>query len=126
MIAIASPSALETDVYDREIAFLTEHPHQIAIHWINQSPLFQMACHPELMLGQHRFGCLSMIRDDDDMEVNPYVAQTKELTREIKEDYRIPPSSSDITVEHLPIFAEWQRRLDKELNRLPPTVFQEN
>jgi hypothetical protein len=52
-------------------------------------------------------------------------AWTDELTEEILEDFRIPEifASHDykprITIELLPLFAEWQRKIDKVLNRNP-------
>lgn len=54
-------------------------------------------------------GCLSMIRNGS------FEAETDELTREIKVDERIPRTEHLITLESLPVFAEWQRRLDREL-----------
>jgi MoxR-like ATPase len=57
-------------------------------------------------------GCLTMIRSDEG-----FVAQTSALTKAIKADTRIPDDPEKITLRHLPVFAEWQRRLDKELGR---------
>jgi hypothetical protein len=39
------------------------------------------------------------------------------LTKAIRADARIPEGPQWITVNDLPVFAEWQRRLDKELKR---------
>ena len=65
------------------------------------------SCGNELMCG-----CLTLIR-----ETVCDVADTPELTEAIRADERIPTSPRDITPEDLPVFAEWQRRLDKELER---------
>ena len=40
---------------------------------------------------------------------------TPELTKAIRKDPRIPKLPKNITVADLPVFAEWQRRLDKEI-----------
>lgn len=57
-------------------------------------------------------GCITMIRGS-----NFYVAATPELTAEIRSDERIPKNADLIRVEHLPVFAEWQRKLDIALDR---------
>ncbi len=44
-------------------------------------------------------------------------AATPELTEAIRADKRLPKHVSHIRREHLPVFAQWQRRLDQELNR---------
>ena len=41
------------------------------------------------------------------------VAYTKALTLKIVEDERLPEDPTQITVEHLPLFAAWQRFMDK-------------
>jgi len=48
-----------------------------------------------------------------------YCAWTAELTALIRADNRLPGCGdfSEITVDHLPIFAGWQRRIDLALNR---------
>lgn len=53
-------------------------------------------------------GCLTMVRGN-------FTAETPELTAEIRADERIPKNVREITRESLPVFAEWQRRLDREL-----------
>ncbi len=60
-------------------------------------------------------GCLTQIHDDPDR----YGAWTPELTKEIVADDRIP-TQPGITPENLPVFAEWQRKVDAALNREPP------
>lgn len=62
-------------------------------------------------------GCLTMIRNP----ANPHVAWTPELTAEIRADARIQPIESIVALRGdalraaLQPFAEWQRRLDKEI-----------
>lgn len=41
------------------------------------------------------------------------------LTDEIRQDTRIPWNSKNIKVSDLPVFAEWQRRLDWQLRTVP-------
>lgn len=60
----------------------------------------------------HACACLTMIR-------NGWQGPTPELTTAIQSDDRLPCSPRQITPAHLPVFAEWQRRLDRELNRVP-------
>jgi hypothetical protein len=63
-------------------------------------------------------GCLTQIRLSHREKSNyPYLAATPELTAEIVADERIPERASAIEPHHLPVFAEWQRRLDEELCR---------
>lgn len=57
-------------------------------------------------------GCLTMVRGG-----KACLAATPELTAAIRADDRLPSDEEHITPEHLPVMAEWQRRLDKELNR---------
>jgi len=114
---------MSDDIYDREIAFLTAHPEQIERHWGDASPLFQF-CTPDGMAGRsidgERYGCLTMVKC-----ASPHVAYTSELTTAIRADSRIPllGEYDDLTVEKLPIMAEWQRKIDVILNRTPPTTF---
>jgi len=97
-----------TDKYDEAIAYLTARPDRIYYAWDHpyepMGALFRYA--------GEGCGCLTQIRSDPEMR-----AATPELTAAIRADKRIPLSPKDITVELLPIFAEWQRRIDKELGR---------
>lgn len=61
----------------------------------------------------HGCGCLTQVRRGVE-------AQTKSLTLAIRADSRLPDNPDDIRPHHLPIFAEWQRRIDRELGRTPP------
>lgn len=107
------------DKYDEAIEYLTENPHEIETVWM----------HPF----DHKAGCLFMFVIPNDVEFRPdrklcgclttirncgYAAWTDELTEAIRADDRIPNDLKDITIEKLPIFAEWQRRIDKELGRI--------
>lgn len=102
------------DKYDKAITYLTKHPEAIYTAWIYpySTPggcLFTLCASTET--GRITCGCLTQIRGDG------MLAETQSLTEAIQSDRRIPRKPDLITVEHLPVFAEWQRRLDKELKR---------
>lgn len=112
------------DKYDAAIEFLSKHPDLIMASWydiplsdrkdiINAHSiahcLFQRC-------GPADCGCLTTIRGLYYAGNYPFAA-TDELTEAIQNDERIPHDERYIEVSHLPIFAEWQRRLDKELGR---------
>lgn len=48
-------------------------------------------------------------------------ASDESLTQLIRLDRRIPDLER-VTVDHLPIFAGWQRRIDQVLGRTPPPL----
>ena len=107
--------AFAKDYYDFAVEFLEKKPGQISDAWDdprthNAGGLFAMAA------THRKRGCLTMIRRN----TGEYCAETPELTLAIIADTRIPTSVHDINPCHLPVFAEWQRRLDCELNREPP------
>lgn len=94
----------QPDDDDRQIEELTQNPDSINIHWYNARGLFKYA-------GDNRdsftIGCLTMIRSNESR-----TACTPELTAAIRADERLPLHMSDITIAHLPVFAEWQRKID--------------
>ena len=99
------------DKYDRAIKHLTENPDEIFKAW--GSPEMHVAGCLFQFCGDSRhddIGCLTMVRGGA-------FAATEELTKAIRADDRIPEDETLIGVEHLPVFAEWQRRLDLELER---------
>jgi len=105
------------DKYDKAIAYLTQHPKEIMDAWYDGGVCQLPSAHPAACLFQYAgnspfkcCGCLTMVK-------NGCRAETPELTKAIRADERIPNGCEAITLEHLPVFAEWQRRLDKELNR---------
>lgn len=112
------------DKYDEAIAYLTEHPGEIISAWrepdkVKGGCLFQYA--DKSGRGEPgACGCLTMIRDKPDIygvTLDDEEAWCEELTCEIANDERIPYGGEHITVADLLVFAEWQRRLDKELGR---------
>lgn len=94
------------DEYDLHIERLTKDPSLIQEDWGKCRGLFKLAGSPrdDRYL---RYGCLTMIRRSTN-----YCAPTSELTEAIRADTRIPSNHADITLAHLPVFAEWQRRID--------------
>ena len=104
------------DKYDLEIEQLRQNPELIEHHWnmgylySQRYPLFQ-PCADRRVLNGMFCGCLTQVKD------RKYPAATPELTKAIQADDRIPTLPENITLDMLPVFAEWQRRLDKELGR---------
>ena len=106
------------DVYDREVERLTKaeerRPGAIMGAWqfgSEHSPLFD-SCATKRKSGE--CGCLTTVRG------LWCPAETRALTKAICADKRIPDDEEKVTPAHLPIFAEWQRKIDKLLGRKPP------
>ena len=92
------------DKYDRAIAYLTEHPEEIFGAW---------SC-----WDNHRAGCLFNIIPGSNVCLTEARLDPEEISANhpfirITEDERIPESPDEITVDDLPVLAEWQRKLDK-------------
>lgn len=110
------------DRYDQAINYLKSLPPDVYPDVVENS-WFSAGSDPELIAGclfqfaapsnstNDNCGCLVMIKE------NPlhYRACTEKLTNEIVADTRIPNDYRQITIESLPAFAEWQRRLDREV-----------
>lgn len=112
-------AARQRDAYDIAVEYLAEHPEAIYETW--QTPtmhrygcLFRYATRDRATMVT---GCLTMIR-----RTHIYAAETEELTARIRADERIPANEKEITPDHLPVFAEWQRELDRVLGRTPPAI----
>lgn len=109
--------------YDDAIAYLTNHPAEISWAWMDSKGhpagrLFAFAT-KDRSDGSGPRGCLTTIRQSYVLKYwNKKTAETEELTKAIVEDIRIPIHSMDIKVSDLPVFKEWQERLDKELERV--------
>ena len=109
------------DAYDEAVAWLTERPEEIWNAWmegngpaIGRGCLFRYACKSGEFDGQD-VGCLTAIRSGTGH------ATTRELTRAIRLDDRLPRNSQlEAGVANLPVFAEWQRHLDSVLGRPAP------
>ena len=94
------------DIYDEEVKRLTDCPRDISHAWNAATPLFAFV---GILDGKH-FGCLTEIkaRPDCFKTNNPLINQ-------IINDDRIPTNVKEIKVEHLPLFAEYQRIIDKKI-----------
>lgn len=105
------------DKYDEAIDILTADPTLIHGAWnvpkyAHGGCLFSYAT-PS---GGHEkvgSGCLTQIC----YNIDQIVDNRPDLTERIRNDTRIP-QNFNITVGDLPVFAEWQRILDKELGRV--------
>lgn len=112
------------DRYDEEVERLTEHPERIKGSWTAGMPLFAF-CAPNgksssgRPCDRRKCGCPSMVRSES---IFGSVAWTPELTTAIRADERIPRLANEIRPEHLPVFAEWQRKIDDALDRTPPPL----
>ena len=113
------------DKYDEAIEYLNANPDDIRIAW--GAPMF----HPAGCLFEYAspsgetdvgVGCLTMIKGNSRFSVYKVDGIHKELTEAIRADDRIPDLSCDITLNDLPVFAEWQRRLDKEIRNVKNTA----
>lgn len=110
------------DRYDQEVERLTRNPSKIEDSWSMSEPLFDFCTisrsgttRPDGRL----CGCLTFVRKNSTF--GGY-AWTDELTDAIQNDARLPFNAEDIRPKHLPVFAEWQRRIDRELGRTPPPL----
>lgn len=106
------------DKYDLAVQYLKEHPEEIGKAWDQFADheagcLFLFCTKNGVRSWGERCGCLTQIRFDPSL-----IAFNRELTQEIRQDTRIPTRPEDIRIDDLPVFAEWQRRLDKEREKL--------
>lgn len=107
---------MKNDIYAQEIKRLKNATStELWNEWCAASPLFRFVT-PHNDCSEQRFdgklcGCLTSVRRPEN------VAWTTKLTQEIKRDKRIPVSPRNLKPKHLPVFAEWQRKIDKELKR---------
>lgn len=105
----------KNESYGDAIEYLTAHPEAIEEAWSNTRDgrggcLFAFASrNGEYQVG---VGCLTMIRGSEKDDVNCESEFSKEITREIRKDRRLPVSVEDITIASLSVFREWQQRFD--------------
>lgn len=107
------------DKYERAIAYLKRYPHKIGEAWTetqHSSPAVQQA--------HCLFQCLS--KNGQWSEDGPCLTQIRcgcsapahaDLCTLIRNDQRLPVNPYKITPQDLPVFAAWQRLLDKVLKR---------
>lgn len=110
-----------SDRYDQEVERLTKEPERIFGAWFSASPLFGFVTPSRLCDvrdDSKSCGCLTLVMGE------VYVAWTDELTAAIRADERLPKDSSGIGPANLPVFAEWQRKIDAALGRTPPPLLE--
>lgn len=106
------------DKYDEAVEYLTERPEEIWQHWVFGKCLFAFVSPDQsTFVNGYKCGCLTMIRGGIRNAVGPNLCPDLELTGEIRSDARIPSNPERITPADLPVFAEWQRKLDKYYGR---------
>lgn len=123
------------DKYALAIEYLTEHPYEIPHAWIGHRNhkagcLFGFATPNGTGVGYDEYdaspGCLTMIREARYGEfiyhaIGPSGVD-EVLTKMIRDDSRIPDRyCQQITVADLPVFAEWQRKLDILIRGVEPS-----
>jgi hypothetical protein len=112
----------EMDAYQQAVEYLTANPGEIYEAWEGHRRaiggcLFMAASQSGSITGTG-CGCLMMIRSS----IICSRAATPELTVAIQNDRRIPGNPREMTVDDLPVFAGWQRRIDQILGRTPPAM----
>lgn len=114
------------DAYDEAVASL-KGKDKVKIrqiwgdHKIHAAGILFGIVHPDRNIDSNKYGCLTQIRQDAAAGytcTEPWIGYTPELTEAISQDERIPTNID--TVDDYEVFAEWQRRIDIELNRTPP------
>jgi hypothetical protein len=99
------------DKYDAALAYLTEHPDQIPDAWSYGGSCRSEwgergACLFNIVTIAGCDSCLTQLRRGEDSLANHPILDA------IRGDHRIPKSQYAITVDDLPLFAEWQRKID--------------
>jgi hypothetical protein len=98
-------------VFDRYMLHarkLAADPELIGEDWNDAVALFRC-------VDNRGCGCLTQVRMSGIESAAYERPEIRDLCLAIAADPRIPAYFEDITVDHLPVFVEWQRRLDAEL-----------
>jgi hypothetical protein len=109
------------DRYDKQIARLLAAPDfraAVEEEWSSAKGLFAFVTPDRYTHTSENgvpYGCLTMIRQQYNGGHYRYEAYTDELTEAIRADDRLPRDVDEIEPRHLPVFAEWQRRIAREL-----------
>ncbi len=110
-----SKRVLVKDKYVHAMEYLHRHPEMIRIEWSHgNDPSWSSPGKHLFALTAEGCGCLTQVRGRS-LRAASTEAPTEALTRAIRRDQRIPRDEVNIRPEHLNVFAEWQRRLDREL-----------
>lgn len=107
------------DKYDKQIADIEAgsggHSVALKMDWLMGIGLFAFINPTGSFQGYRECGCLTMIKMGRGVAIGKDGKTNEKLTTAIRDDKRIPITSGCITLESLQVFAEWQRRIDKEL-----------
>jgi len=110
------------DKYDRAIIYLRKHPEEISNVWGEAGCLFAFCTPSGTDKEDSRAGCLTMIHSDafcaDKKSFrNAVIGRSGRrryaIERQIKADADIPDAGALIEISDLPLFAKWQRKLDR-------------
>lgn len=104
------------DKYDKAIEYLTKNPSKIRGAWnepygMAGGDLFKHAHGMSWVGPRSECGCIAQIRGDLSGEIYGS-GFGPSVTKEIREDSRIPLNGRYTQIKDLPVFAEWQRRFD--------------
>lgn len=108
------------DKYDAQIAKLLASENfkaTVFSDWVNGLGLFEFVSPDGHRPAESEAtcGCLTMVRLGIGYAFGKDNQPSDKLTKEIRADVRIPKMLSEVEPEDLPVFAEWQRRLDEEI-----------
>ena len=96
------------DVYDAEVERCSGPEIRLSTEWGHPLSLFS-ECSPRRWDAATECGCLTQVHSRSQK------ACTVALTDAIRADSRIPDWPREMEPHHLATFAEWQRRMDREI-----------
>ena len=110
---------MKTDKYQEAVEYLTANPSEIQDMWMSAHSHVYGCLFNFVMPNKEDFsniaecGCLTHIRQGNVLfAIGKNNKRDIKLTNAIRSDNRLPNLSGKISSDHLPIFAEWQRRID--------------
>jgi len=115
------------DIYEKAITYLTNHPTRIPEVWDDPKSHFSGVLFQAVTPSGYSEENLEGLFCGDICEIHSFMAHgwTEVLEEAIAQDHRIPKLFANnnfvpkITVDMLPVFAEWQRKIDAILMRKP-------
>lgn len=120
------------DRYAKQIDYLVQNPEQIEDAWLEADHLFRWVTTPEATHALSCGGCLTMLK----LSPERGAWMPRPLFQALMDDPRIPDTcldnaefaelSEEQRRNYLQPFAEWQRRLDRELVRTDSGAYDDN
>lgn len=105
--------------YDKQIEYLINNPGKIFDQWVDALGLFKYAGYESGQKPAFKHGidstypgCLTQIRGNFRAKVSIKGIIDEDITMAIKKDTRLPSCGSKIEIKHLPVFKEWQEKVD--------------